>query len=89
MTAYMTPGNVYYEGERQAPEHIEVPARPGPNFDWDFETGAWAENNPSPVSSVYPAEAVLQSPNGTPFKVMVDDDGNLETEPVEESNGEA
>ncbi len=30
----------------------------------------------------YPGEAVLQSPNGTPFKITVDDDGKIESEPM-------
>lgn len=34
----------------------------------------------------YPMQAVLQSPDGTPFMVMVDNDGNLETMPMEEAN---
>lgn len=32
----------------------------------------------------YPSEAVLQSPNGTPFKITVDDDGKIESEHMSE-----
>lgn len=35
------------------------------------------------VAPQLPTEAVLQSPNGTPFKVMVGDDGNLMTQEIE------
>lgn len=39
---------------------------------------------------VIPSVAILQSPNGTPFKVMVDDNGNLETQPLsEDDDGDA
>lgn len=79
MKGYITTGNVYYEAEEpiDPATHIEVPLRAGPNFDWNGTE--WVENvNPE----TFRTTAILQSPNGTAFRVSVDDDGTLKTEEI-------
>lgn len=36
------------------------------------------------VEPLYPSVAIITSPNGTPYKIKVDDNGNLLTETLEE-----
>jgi hypothetical protein len=58
-----------------------VPTRPSDNRDtWDFIEELWVPFVPEP--DPIPREAIIASPNGTAFKIMVDDDGTLATEPV-------
>lgn len=45
----------------------------------EFVEGPVELYDPNPV---FPTEAVLQSPSGTPFKVTVEDDGSLATQEV-------
>ena len=70
MGYFITSGNVYYEGERIAPEHIEVPERPSMNHDWI--DGAWVYTEPAAPQPVYPTETIMQDVDtGEPVKVIV------------------
>lgn len=81
-TPLVTPSGKVMTGFHISPDHVQV---------WEFrdmtpeELAAQMPTEPEPVNPPpIPSRAVLQSPNGTPFIVMVDDDGNLETQPLEE-----
>lgn len=44
----------------------------------EVEIEAYVEPDPQ----AYPTEAIIQSPSGTAFKITVEDDGALATEPI-------
>lgn len=60
---------------------IVVPG--GPDNQLDKWNGTeWIPYVPDTPPTVYPSEVIIASPNGTPYKVMVDDDGTPATEPL-------
>jgi len=88
MKHYVILNGMRYEGIRhgtpsgvEGVDWIEVDNPPSDFRDtWDVETGSWVA--PQPLSPDYPSEVILKSPNGTPFKVTVDNDGTPMTEPM-------
>lgn len=60
---------------------IEIPSPPQDGRQvWDFDTESWGA---IPKDDL-PTQALLQSPNGTPFKITVDDSGTISTQEVVE-----
>ncbi len=47
MNYFMTLGNVYYKGERINADDINVPQRPGLNYDWNYDEGEWVSSKTS------------------------------------------
>lgn len=70
----------------EAPGFVEIPEEAVCGMVWDGE--AWeVPPPPEPETPVYPTEVIISSPNGTPFKVIVDDDGTPATEQLTKTDG--
>lgn len=68
-----------FDGVPLSPGAIIVPTAPAHFLD-KWNGTEWIPYVPDTPPTVYPSEVIIASPNGTPYKVMVDDDGTPATE---------